>query len=133
MRQKEIITTETQARVAFSLLIMLGVISALNSPALAQTWQGGLYFQLGFPTGEYKDQIDKTGFGLGGDFLYSPHNSPFGIGVSLGWFQVGREERKEPFSTTIPDVTVDVETENDLAQFMLLFRLQPKSGPIGLP
>jgi hypothetical protein len=48
----------------------------------------------------------------------------------MSWLQVGSETRKEPFSTTIPDVTVDVQTENSLAQFMLLFRLQPKQGSI---
>lgn len=93
-------------------------------------WQGAAFFQLGFPTGEYKDQIDKTGFGIGGDILFAPQNSIFGIGVSGGWFQVGREDRSEPFSTTIPDVTVDVSTSNNLLQLMALLRLQPKSGPI---
>jgi opacity protein-like surface antigen len=106
------------------------IIGVLNSIASAQFWQGGLNFQLGFPTGEYNDQINTTAAGIAGDFLYSPFNSPFGIGLSLGWFQVGSEEREEPFSTTIPDVTVDVKTEHGLAQFMILARLQPKRGPI---
>jgi len=105
-------------------------IGLLNSIASAQFWQGGLNFQLGIPTGEYNDQIDKAVAGIAGEFLYSPYNSPFGIGISLGWFQVGREKRQEPFSTTIPDVTVDVKTEHGLAQFMILARLQPKRGPI---
>lgn len=105
-------------------------IGVLNPIASAQFWQGGLNFQLGIPTGDYNDQINKTAAGIAGDFLYSPYNLPFGIGLSLGWFQVGREKRQEPFSTTIPDVTVDVKTENGLAQFMILARLQPKRGPI---
>jgi len=105
-------------------------IGALNPIASAQFWQGGLNFQLGFPTGDYKDQINNTAAGIAGDFLYSPYNSPLGIGMSLGWFQIGREKREEPFSTTIPDVTVDVKTEHGLAQFMILARLQPKRGPI---
>ncbi len=112
---------------------MLGIfiaIAVLGSAASAQNWQGGLGFQLGFPTGEYKDQIDKTGVGLGGDILFSPRRVPLGIGLSLGWFQVGSESREEPFSTTIPDVTVDVETENALAQFVVLLRAQPKQGVI---
>jgi hypothetical protein len=102
----------------------------MNSIASAQLWQGGLNFQLGFPTGDYRDQINTTSAGISGEFLYSPYNSPIGIGVSLGWFQVGSEQREEPFSTTIPDVTVDVKTEHGLAQFMILARLQPKRGPI---
>ena len=106
------------------------IIGILHSVALAQFWQGGLNFQIGIPTGEYNDQIDNAVAGIAGEFLYSPYNSPFGIGISMGWFQVGREKRQEPFSTTIPDVTVDVKTENGLAQFMILARLQPKRGPI---
>lgn len=106
------------------------IVIATGAPAMAQNFQGNLGFQLGFPTGDYKDQIDKTAVGFGGDILWSPSNAPFGIGLSLGWFQVGSETRKEPFSTTIPDVTVDVETQNDLAQFMALLRLQPKRGDL---
>ncbi len=120
------LTTTIIRRGIFAVIFVLGSASFAN----AQTWQGGLGFQLAFPQGDYKDQIDKTGVGVGGDFLYAPHNSPIGIGVSLGWFQVGDENRTEPFSTTIPDVTVDVNTSNNLAQFMLLLRLQPKHGPI---
>ena len=115
---------------AYYLLTVLVIVGIFGSSAPAQNFQGGLNFQLGFPTGEYKDQVDKTAVGLAGDILYSPHNSPFGIGLSLGWFLVGNEQRKEPFSTTIPDVTVDVKTENGLALFMLLARVQPKRGPI---
>jgi opacity protein-like surface antigen len=112
------------------LLTLFATIGLLNSVASAQLWQGGLNIQLGFPAGEYKDQVNTTAAGIAGDILYSPHNSPFGIGLSIGWFQVNSEVRKEPFSTTIPDVTVDVKTEDDLAQFMLLLRVQPKYGPI---
>jgi opacity protein-like surface antigen len=118
----------TDRRFSASLVLAVLITVALGSPASAQNWQGGLAFQLGFPTGEYQDQIDKTGVGIGGDILWSPRTAPVGIGLSIGWFQVGSETRQEPFSTTIPDVTVDVETENALAQFMLLFRLQPKTG-----
>jgi opacity protein-like surface antigen len=121
---------KSRRQLALKLLAFFITIGVLNSVASAQIWQGGLNLQLGFPTGEYKDQVNTTAVGIAGDILYSPHNSPFGIGLSIGWFQVGKEEREEPFSTTIPDVTVDVKTENDLAQFMLLLRAQPKYGPI---
>ncbi|MBD3333159.1 outer membrane beta-barrel protein [candidate division GN15 bacterium] len=118
----------THRKLSAGLVLAVLLTIALGVSASAQNWQGGLAFQLGFPTGEYKDQIDKTGVGIGGDILWSPRSAPVGIGLSIGWFQVGNETRQEPFSTTIPDVTVDVETENALAQFLLLFRLQPKAG-----
>jgi hypothetical protein len=111
------------------ILVAIFVIG-LGPAVSAQNWQGGIGFQVGLPTGEYKDQVDQTGVGIGGDFLWSPHGAPFGIGLSVNWFQIGHESREEPFSTTIPDVTVDVETENDLAQFMLLMRFQPKKGDL---
>lgn len=111
--------------------ILAAVLVLLGASAVsAQNWQGGLDFQIGLPTGEYKDQIDKTGLGVRGDILWSPHRAPFGLGISMAWYSVGRETRKEPFSTTIPDVTVDVETENAIAQFMALFRVQPKKGDV---
>lgn len=111
-------------------LLTFLLIGLAASPASAQNFQGGIGFQAGLPTGDYKDQIDKTGFGIKGDILWTPHASPFGIGLSFDWVLVGNETRKEPFSTTIPDVTVDVETQNALAQFMFLFRVQPKKGDI---
>lgn len=107
-------------------LILIGAVPA----AQARNWQGGIGFQVGLPTGEYKDQVDKTAVGLKGDILWTPHASPLGIGLAISWNQIGRETRKEPFSTTIPDVTVDVETENNLAQFMLLVRAQPMKGDV---
>ena len=118
------------AHVIRFVLIAVLVVSVGPSGQTAENWQGAIGFQFGFPTGEYKDQIDNTAVGIGGDILWSPHGAPIGIGISLGWFQVGSETRKEPFSTTIPDVTVDVETENGLAQFMALLRLQPKRGDV---
>jgi len=111
-------------------VVALGVMVLSAAPVAAQNWQGGLDFQVGFPTGDYKDQIDQTGFGISGDILWSPHGAPFGLGFSANWMQVGSETRKEPFSTTIPDVTVDVETENALAQFLFVLRAQPKFGDI---
>jgi hypothetical protein len=112
------------------LLAMMIIMVVLQSSASAQYFRANLDFQLGFPTGEYRDQIDKTGAGLGGEFLFAPGGSIASIGISLGWFQVGHEKRKEPFSTTIPDVTVDVNTSNNLAQFMVLLRIQPNGGPV---
>ena len=122
--------SRVQASIRNSIIITTLIVVILSCNVSAQKWQGGVNFQLGYPKGTYKEQIDKTGVGISADFLYAHQNSIFGIGVALGWMQVGNEERKEPFSTTIPDVTVDVTTENNLAQFMLLFRMQPRKGPI---
>lgn len=52
------------------------------------------------------------------------------LGVEFGFMNYGTEKRREPFSTTIPDVMVDVETENNFALGHLFVRLQPNSGSI---
>jgi len=117
--------------------IRLAVVSGLMMlmaaavPVSAETWmQGGVNFLLGFPQGEFNDEVDNTGIGIGGEFLFSPNKSPFGIGVSLGYMIYGHETRREPFSSTIPDVEVEVETSNNILLGHLLFRAQLKQGPI---
>jgi hypothetical protein len=42
----------------------------------------------------------------------------------------GNKTRNVPWSTTIPDVFLDVTTTNNIAQFHLFLRLEPPSGPI---
>ena len=50
------------------------------------------------------------------------------MGFDGGFLVYGFERRHEPFSTTIPDVTVAVETSNAIAMGHLLLRLQPPTG-----
>lgn len=119
---------------AYATSLFLFIIIALFAPiqpALAQTnFQGELSFMAGFPQGEFKDNVDQNGFGISGEFLYSPSISPLGIGVSLGFMNYGEESRREPFSTTIPDVEVEVKTTNNIVMGHLLLRAQVKQGPI---
>ncbi len=112
-------------------LFMILAFLVVTQPALAQTnFQVGLSFMAGFPQGEFKDNVDQNGFGIGGQFLYSPSRSPLGIGVSFGYMVYGEESRREPFSTTIPDVEVEVKTTNNILLGHLLLRAQVKQGPI---
>lgn len=98
-------------------------------PQAAQTnFQGGLNLLLGFPQGEFDDNVEEDGAGIAGEFLYSPSSSPFAIGFSLGYLNYGRESRREPFSSTIPDVTVEVVTTNNIMLGHLLLRAQYKKG-----
>lgn len=119
---------------AYAISLFLFVIIALftlTQPVLAKTnFQGGLSFIAGFPQGEFKDNVDQNGFGIGGEFLYSPSTSPLGIGVSFGYMVYGEESRREPFSTTIPDVEVEVKTTNNIVVGHLILRAQVKQGPI---
>lgn len=110
------------------LILFLTFISLNKSFAQA----GGINFMLGFPAGEFKENVKRTGFGLSGHFLFlaPAQNRPFGIGLNLGYLNYGQETRREPFSLTIPDVTVDVERSNNIVNFHVLFQLGFPTGSV---
>ena len=120
--------------VVFSFFVLLTSPFATRG-ALAQQdeqtdAQVGINFLMGFPQGEFEENVDETGLGIAGDILYSPSRFPFGVGISVGYMTYGSESRREPFSTTIPDVEVEVNTKNNVVLFHFLFRTQLKQGPI---
>ncbi len=94
----------------------------------AQNFQAGVNFLLGLPKGEFKENVEDLGFGIGGMFAFRPGNSPVMIGVDVEYMIYGSETRQEPFSLTIPDVTVEVETRNNILLTHALLRLQGNSG-----
>jgi hypothetical protein len=97
-------------------------------PIRAQEVQGGLDFLVGFPQGEFKRNINKTGYGIVGNVGWAPEESPFMFGIEVGYMIYGSESRREPFSTTIPDVTVNVNTHNNLVPGHVIARVQPNVG-----
>jgi len=109
----------------------VAVLSTMAGPARAATqFQGGLHFLAGLPQGEFDDNLDRNAYGIDGQIFFSPSKSPFAIGLSLGVANYGDENRKEAFSPTIPDVTVDVNRSNNMFQGHLIFRTQYKTGDI---
>lgn len=71
--------------------IIIVFITAISfSKTLAQA--GGLNFMLGFPSGEFKENVKRTGFGLSGHFLFlAPAlDRPFGIGLNIGYLNYGQ-------------------------------------------
>jgi hypothetical protein len=111
---------------SFIIFLFLLLISSFN--CLAQV--AGLNFTLGFPTGEFKNNVKRTGFGVSGEFLLLTPTiqNPFSIGLNLGFINYGSESRREPFSSTIPDVTVDVDRSNNIVNFHILFQLAFPTG-----
>lgn len=98
-------------------------------PVLGQsTLQGSAGFLVAVPSGEFRNHLDANGYGFGGRFGWRPSRSPVLIGLEGGFLIYGHESRREPFSTTIPDVTVEVTTDNNLVQVGSFLRLQPASG-----
>ena len=128
--------SERLAEFTFVLVALLMALGWSISPLHAQSvkgqpcFGGAGHFLLGFPQGEFKDNVDRIGYGVSSEFLYSFGPTPVKIGASLGFLIYGRETREEPFSTTIPDVTVDVTTSNNVLLGHLLLRLQPRVGAI---
>ncbi|HOX86473.1 MAG TPA: hypothetical protein PKW76_12530 [bacterium] len=106
-------------------LLLVALVLPLFGQAAFQT---GIHFQLGVPQGEFGDEVDNPGFGLDANFLYNFSQTPFLVGGSLGFLVYGSETRNEPFSLTIPDVTVDVTTSNNILLAHLLLRIQPQQG-----
>lgn len=100
-------------------------------PAQAQVQpEGSISFLVGAPQGEFRDNVTNPGFGVDLFAGLGLDPVPVVVGVDLGVLVYGREVRKEPFSTTIPDVTVDVETTNNIFQSHFVLRLQPLRGPV---
>jgi hypothetical protein len=114
------------------ILIILLTFLPVNKSNKCFAQVGGLNFTLGFPMGEFKDNVSRTGFGVSGEFLILTPTvqNPFSIGLNLGFINYGSESRREPFSLTIPDVTVDVDRSNNIVNFHVLFQLAFPTGLI---
>ena len=84
----------------------------------------------GFPTGEFGENVKNPGIGLSGYVGYMVPRTPAVIGLDLGYLIYGRERRTERFSLTIPDVLVDVVTENNIFSMNAFLRLQTSPNPL---
>ena len=111
------------------MLIFLFLFTSAGAQAQS-IFQFGGALALGFPQGEFKENVDNGGIGGNLHFNYRFPQSPLSIGASITFLIYGSERREEPFSTTIPDVWVDVTTTNNLVMAHLLFRLQPRRGAV---
>lgn len=98
-------------------------------PGFAQSkFQAGARFILGYPQGVFNDFVDQTELGGAGYITYNIPHTPLSAGISLNALVYGHESRVEPFSSTIPDVIVDVSTTNLIIMSHLMFRLQAPEG-----
>jgi len=112
-----------------SILTVCVMLLAIITTGFSQTrFQAGLNLKLGFPQSEFKENVDNVGIGGAGHFGYNIPQSPFYVGAGMGFIIYGSDTREEPFSTTIPDVYVDVTTTNSIFNGHLLFRVQPQEG-----
>ncbi len=115
----------------FSFLIVSGAALGLVRSSDAQVRpQGTLDFILGIPQGEFSEYVDNVGFGVNAFGGIGIGRSPIVIGAEAGFLVYGYENRNEPFSSTIPDVTVRVQTSNNIFLGHFLLRLQPQVGRV---
>jgi hypothetical protein len=114
-----------------ALFATIAAISPLSAaPVHAQSFQVGIDFTAVVPRGEFKENIENNGYGLSGNFLVALGPSPFLVGVDAGFATYGSEKRRVPLSSSIPDITVDVTTDNNIVLTHFVLRAQPRSGPV---
>ena len=113
------------------LLFFITSMMILFTWSIANTqpmFQASVKFTGGFPRGEFNNHVKNTGLGATGTFLYNIEHKPLAVGASLGFLIYGHDSRTEPFSTTVPDVKVDVTTTNNILKGHLVLRLQSPEG-----
>jgi hypothetical protein len=107
-------------------LASFAALIVLSMNVRAQEFHVDLDFNVGAPQGEFSDEIDRLGWGLGLMGGYKIPETPLMVGLDFGFMNFGIDTRNEPLSPTIPDITVEVENSYNLVTGNLLFRL---SGP----
>ena len=81
-----------------------------------------------------RDEFDRntdTGFGFVGSYLYTLNPSrTVGFGLTGSFQTYGGTDREAPLSSTIPDIRVDVETNNNTAFFQGLLQIKAPTGAV---
>jgi len=117
----------TTASTVFVFSLFLAMIASTET-ALSQSFLAGGNLFIGVPQGEFKENVDRAGIGGAAFVGLAPRTYAYLLGIEFGFMNYGTEHRREPFSTTVPDVTVDVETQNNFVTGHLILRLQPNTG-----
>ncbi len=120
----------THSTVSISIIVLLVIISLTAVPASAQKMQGSLHLNIASMQGDFKKNVDNIGWGGSASFGYRLADSPVILGGSFGFINYGHETRREPFSTTIPDVTVEVKNSNNIVLFDVSLALEPNTGAV---
>lgn len=113
------------------ILQLLILLAFFATAGYAQTVGGS--FMLGFPQGEFKDNVDRLGYGLSvqGTLTTPSKLVPFTIGLNVGYMIYGDESETRRLSNTLPDVLVDVDRRNSIVNFHFLMQVMaPVPGSI---
>lgn len=105
------------------------VMLALAPFAFGQErFQASLNFLMGYPQNEFRANVDRTFYGLSGEFFYRLQRSPLSLGISLEYLNYGNETQTERWDAEDPEVWVDVITRNSLFSAAAVLRLSPEVG-----
>jgi Outer membrane protein beta-barrel domain len=127
--EARVIGKEILMRSLVPAVVAAAVLLGSAVPGRAEApFEGNISFLLGLPQGEFADQVERNGYGIAGHGIYSFGGGPVGIGASIGYLVYGSETRQEPFSPSIPEVTVDVTTTNSILQGHLMMRVHRRTG-----
>lgn len=95
----------------------------------APQFQLGVQPFVGLPVGVFGDQVG-TSPGVAGGFSYRIAESSVWVGAEVGGIRYGSETRSVPLSLTLPDVLVDVNTNNSIVYTHGLVLILPSTGPV---
>lgn len=110
-------------------LLTLTLLFGLHTVSFSQEGTLGLTANLLLPQGEFKEIIDAVGGGISFYGGYQFRGSPLYIGAEIGLANFGTDSRTEPWSTTIPDLTMNVDNNYNLFQGHIVTRFQqPKAA-----
>lgn len=110
-------------------LLILSILATIFVfPAFAQEGSAGLQFTLSVPQGSFADNVKRVGPGLSFNGGYRFKNTPVSLGAEIGFANFGIDSRTVPWSSTIPDLKVNVDNNYNLAQLFFLTRIQAPNG-----
>lgn len=109
--------------------ILIGILALCQMSLADNRFQASLNFLVAYPQSGFKSNVDRTFYGLSGEFFFRLPRSPFSVGLSLEYLNYGNETRTGPLSADIPEVWVDVTTRNCVFSPAAVLRLSPAEGP----
>jgi hypothetical protein len=114
-------------------VLLAGLLFSVALPSFGQSGlprhMYGLAFGGLFPVGDFNDHVSQDGFGVGLYYGWRLRHTPLFMGVEFSVSLYGHSRREE-FLEGIPEVPLDVVTENNIGQSFLFVRLQPRSGRV---
>ncbi|HEV2667435.1 MAG TPA: hypothetical protein VG324_21145 [Blastocatellia bacterium] len=96
----------------------------------AQERQVGIYLTTTVPRGGFSENDAGNGYGGSAQFLVRLGPTPFLAGGDVGLAVYGYESRREPISSTTPNLQARVSTDNNIFFSHFVLRAQPREGMV---